>query len=253
MAQVDKRICLLGLPTTIGFASNSAVPAKAFQLCAFLALNRNKQHSRKFVSSLLWDNASEETTLTNLRQLLARIRHLLPGDEAPLVADKTSIAFKASATAIDLIEIETLLESAELEDRLRGLEMFRGDLLEFALDLTPQFQEWLTIERASLRETFFAGCAIALKDLTRYGQAPAHSMKRIERMMLAFEPEREASYRTLIEAYGRVGEFDEFRTSLPGIEVDAGVGARRQSERGHHRGHAADRIRQGIRCRRPAL
>lgn len=212
----------------MGLPAGAVFPAKGFQLIAYLAANRHKSHSRKFLSSLLWDSASETVALTNLRQLLVRIRRLFNDGELILEDQGSSLAFRPSTVLVDLVEFDRLTASPNLEDRLQGLEIYGGDLLEFSTDATAPFQDWLAIERTALRECFFAGCAAALKDLTQYGKAPARSMKHLEQLLLAIDPEREASYRALIDAYGRLGEIDQaervFAALKTVVALDEGAG-----------------------------
>jgi DNA-binding SARP family transcriptional activator/TolB-like protein len=199
----------MGLPATLGLSEKLFFPAKAFQLLAFLVLNRNRKHSRRYLASLLWDSASEEMALANLRQLLARMRRLMPGDELPLVVGKDSVAFRHASCVIDILEFEELMSGSEPGHRLDGLQLYRGELLESIIDTTAQFDEWLAIERSSLREGFYAACSDTFLDLTHYGHAAPSLMKRAERLLLSFDAEREDSYRVLIETYGRLGRFDD--------------------------------------------
>ncbi|WP_051041224.1 BTAD domain-containing putative transcriptional regulator [Mesorhizobium australicum] len=91
------------------------------------------------------------------------------------------------------------------------MPLVRGDLLEGVDDMTDQFSHWLARERVALRDRLFLMVQACLIELTKYGRAPEKSLKLIAERMLTFEPEREQSYRALIEAYGRNGMLDEAR------------------------------------------
>src|SRR3569832_2738605 len=81
-------------------------------------------------------------------------------------------------------------------------------MLEETLDASSIYAQWLTSARARLRELFFAAASKALMERTRFGNAPGEDLRAIERQLLGVEDDREASYRALIEAYGRNGMRD---------------------------------------------
>ncbi len=84
-------------------------------------------------------------------------------------------------------------------------------MLSGAGDANGEFHLWLLGERAKIKDKFFSSVATALLELTRYGRAGEADLKMIAERALAAEPEREQTYRALIEAYGRNGMFEEAR------------------------------------------
>lgn len=202
-------IRILGTPTAVVGGLPVVFPAKGFQLIALLARSPSGTVRRREAASLLWSRDTGAVAFANLRQLLSRIRRL-PAPIGQLVSGDTKVlVLGPSASAIDLCEFERAIGSDSLPDIMAGLGLFRGDLLEAVTDATDDFQHWLTGERASLRERFFGAASAALMELTRFGRASDGDLRAIGGRMLALQPGREATYRILIEAFGRNGNFLE--------------------------------------------
>ncbi|WP_374377426.1 BTAD domain-containing putative transcriptional regulator [Dongia sp.] len=205
----DVEFRLLGMPELARPSGNVVFPAKGFQLLALLARAPAKRLPRKEIAALLWDSESEAVALGNLRQLLTRVRKASQPESDLIEADAKSVALGHGAALIDLILFEITSRSGSPEQALRGLLLFRGDLLDGIGEATDSFQHWLIVERAALRDRFFAAASAILLELTRFGRASEQDLRLIADRMLAIEPEREASYRSLIEAFGRNGMFAE--------------------------------------------
>ena len=223
----DIEIRLLGLPELLRPVGGVVFPAKGFQLLALVARAPAKRLARKELASLLWDNDTEAAALSNLRQLLARIRRASAAYENLIDADTKTVALGGGGTLIDLNLFEIGFRSGSPEQALRGLMLFRGDLLEGIGETTDAFSHWLTLERAALRERFFAAASSILIELTRFGRAMDQDLRAIADRMLALDPERESSYRTLIEAYGRNGMYEDaeriYRALVAMLEGEFGI------------------------------
>ncbi len=202
-------ICTLGNPQAVGPFSEVAFPAKAFQLVTVLSRSRHQRISRKDAASLLWGGKSEAEALTNLRQLLARTKRAMPADWDLIISDNQSIFLGSDALAIDICKIDELLNSDQPEDHLQVFRLMQGDLLEGMSDTSDEFHHWLTVERSRFRELLFSAASSLLIELTRYGRADKSSLQLISEKLLTIAPEREESFRALIEAYGRNGDFKE--------------------------------------------
>lgn len=196
--ETDIEIRLLGLPELLRPVAGIVFPAKGFQLLALLTRAPTKRLGRKELASLLWDNDTDSAALGNLRQLLARVKRAGAAYENLIDADTKTVALGDGSALIDLNIFEIGYRSGSPEQALRSLMLFRGELLEGISDTTDAFSHWLTLERTVLRDRFFAAASSLLIELTRYGRASDHDLRTIADQMLALDPEREASYRTLI-------------------------------------------------------
>lgn len=199
--RVPNDICLLGLPDMRRPVAGTVFPAKGYQLLALLALAPSRRLGRQELASHLWDAASDAAALTNLRQLLTRLRRAAPHLPDLLVTDARVVGLGEAAAGIDLCRLLDAAAAAPGE----VIALFRGDLLEGITDITDSFSHWLIVERGRLRERFFAAVTSHLIELTRFGRAPEADLAAVADRLLAVDPEREASYRVLIEAYGRNG------------------------------------------------
>jgi len=200
------RITLLGHPAVAARPSGAVFPQKGFQLLAILCRAPRGECSRRRLASLLWDSESDATALANLRQLLARIRRALAGMGVALESRDQDIALGSLSTAIDLCAFQA--GGAADAEREASLRIYDGDLLESVDDATDAFLEWLTVERAALRQDFFCRAEAVLVERTKFGRAPPDLLNEVAARMLTLDPEREASYRVLIEAFGRNGMLD---------------------------------------------
>lgn len=227
VAENEIAVRILGSPQVSNLPGNIVFPAKGFQLIALLALAPSGRMTRKEAASLLWDSDSDSAALTNLRQLLIRMRRSLPDAEDLLSADAQTIAIGRLRPTIDLCRFEMETRSEHLPSAMTVFDFFRGDLLEGIDDATDAFAHWLTRERAALRERFFAFASMTLIELTRYGRASKRDLTLIAMRLLALEPEREASYRAIIEAYGRNGMHEDaaqtYQSLMQMLEREHGV------------------------------
>ena len=201
-------IRVIGVPTAMEARAGQAFPAKGFQLIALLARAPSGMVRRREAASLLWEAASDAEAFVNLRQLLVRIRRFPAPAGAFVVADGQSVALGPGVDAIDLCTFNRLMASDAPEQILEGTALFKGELLEGAVEASGEFLDWLTRERVRLRDQFFEVTSRALMEMTRYGRASEHDLRSLADRMLAVDPEREATYRALIEAFGRNGSFD---------------------------------------------
>ncbi|HWA91098.1 MAG TPA: BTAD domain-containing putative transcriptional regulator [Rhizomicrobium sp.] len=202
------RITLLGHPTVAARLPGAVFPEKGFQLLAILCRVPKGECSRRKLASLLWDAQDDAVALANLRQLLARIRRALAGSGAALESKGQAVALGSLKAAIDLGRFQ---DDADAE---ASIALYGGDLLDSVDDATDAFLEWLRIERVALRQDFFCRAEAVLIERTKFGRAPRDLLNDIAARMLALDPEREASYRALIEAFGRNGMLDEAQRHL---------------------------------------
>ncbi|MBZ9801076.1 BTAD domain-containing putative transcriptional regulator [Mesorhizobium sp. ES1-6] len=202
-------ICLLGVPEISNESEQAIFPTKGFQLLALLARAKSGRLTRKEAASFLWDSQSDAAALINLRQLISRMKRGLSGHNGVLAVGPQTIALGDDRLAVDLCRFEVRSQADDVNVATDALRLFRGELLEGADNTTDEFSHWLARERAALREDFMAAASKVLIELTRFGRASRANLDFVAAKMLALDPEREASYRTLVEAYGRNGMFDE--------------------------------------------
>lgn len=203
----DFRISLFGRPQ-IDFAAEK-MPAKGFLLLALLVSAPGLRLTRSSAASYLWSSASDSEALVNLRKLLSQLRRIQPVCGELIVTSSSDIRLGSGAEAIDLFRFLKLCRSKDSIDMIEALFLYKTELLLGVEEPTSAFSQWLLMERASLRERFFGLAETALVELTRYGRAPREDLLRLRDHVLAIEPEREASYRMFIYAFGRNGMFNE--------------------------------------------
>lgn len=195
---------VLGSAEFVSSGQRQKLPEKGFQLLSFLSLAPARRATRRQLADLLWDSTDDATSLGNLRQLLVRIRRF-PAIDAMLGADTVAIWLEPGPPRTDLGQFLNLVSADSLAETQEAMSTYRGDLLAEVLDMSPRYAEWLGSARVRLREMFFAAASKVLMELTRFGNAPVEDLRVVEQQLLTVEGDREASYRALIEAYGRNG------------------------------------------------
>jgi DNA-binding SARP family transcriptional activator/Tfp pilus assembly protein PilF len=195
---------ILGLPR-LDFLSDKTFPSKGYALLAILLLAPGRELSRHAAATMLWEDIGQQNALGNLRQLLARMLKAQPSGQQLLIASPTSIRAGASALQSDLCLFLDACQSEDPQLRRNGLLAMRGELLQ-GLDVgQDQLYLWLLSERLRLRDHFFELAQTVLRDITRYGSSKPNEVALIANHIINFEPDREESYKLVIDAYARTG------------------------------------------------
>ncbi|GIV95847.1 MAG: hypothetical protein KatS3mg057_0504 [Herpetosiphonaceae bacterium] len=179
-------------------------------LLAYLVLHADAPLPRKHLAYLFWPDSQESQAHTNLRNLLHRLRRLLPDADTYLEADAVQIRWKPDAPytcdvhhfqqAID--QAQSLLSSGEqsgAEQALRkAIQLYQDDLLPGCYD------DWIVPLREQLRQQFFWALDRLLQLLeTRqaYDEAVTYGHIWISR-----DPLAETAYQRLMRFYALKGD-----------------------------------------------
>lgn len=134
---------------------------KEAALLIYLA-QTGQTHSREFIAELLWDGRTTQQSLSNLRTALARLRKQV-GD-ALLVTRKSLALSPEICQQVDaVILLQTLAEIGQIDttakaDTLqKALDSYHGDFLAgFYLPDAPNFEQWMLVTRAHIRQQVIA-------------------------------------------------------------------------------------------------
>ncbi len=190
------------------------VSHKTYALIAYLAIESDRPHSRDMLASLFWPNQPDHIALTNLRQTLHRISHVLgtnAGDPSCFLVSNYDIQFNTNCDcSLDLKQFCNLFEICDkhhssgtklCESCLKNLkavvDLYRGDLLAgFSISGCHDFQWWLTCRQ----EEYHQKVMEALKRLiTHYELYGDFSLAiQFARQALELEPWSELLHRRLI-------------------------------------------------------
>ena len=167
----DFEIRVDGLPVR-GFDTD-----KTRALLAYLAVERDRAHTRAHLAGLLWSDQPDEMALHNLRQTLSYLRRALgetPGAAVFLQVERETIRLHPQAQVrVDVHDFEAGLAAAYRHfdqrdgrgrlnaQRLRAaLDLHCGPFLDqLALEGSPLFDEWATLRREQLLQRCVEGLA----------------------------------------------------------------------------------------------
>lgn len=202
-----------GLEITLaGQLLDAFMSNKAPALLAYLAVTQRTQ-PRDHLATLLWSEMADADAKNNLRQVLTNLRKIL---DPYLIVTRDSVSLnRTAAYFVDVLAFEEQLHAsspvavdplrADVTPLQQAAVLYQGDFLaSFTVREAPEFEEWLWIQRARLRELALH----ALHQLTeihlacgRYGQVIESA-----RQSLRIEPWREEAYRHLMLALARSGQ-----------------------------------------------
>ncbi|MEM7114186.1 MAG: BTAD domain-containing putative transcriptional regulator, partial [Chloroflexota bacterium] len=122
-------------------------------LVSYLIVTREAQ-TREHIADLLWESTSTKQALRRLRQLLHRMRSLIPD----LQVTRRTVSFKPQPdTIVDFVQLNEALASDNLAQIEEGLRLYTGELLEgFYVEGAPRLNEWLLAEQERLRHRLLA-------------------------------------------------------------------------------------------------
>lgn len=177
---------------------------KLVALLAYLGRRSGIMVPRETVCGLLWADTGDEQARASLRQAVATLRKSL-GSEAEtfLLSDKTSLGLADDEWHIDL---NRFFEASDREDHHEATELWNGEFLEGFAPVTPEFDRWLSAERALFEARYQNSLNEIMKaaaDAREWEAALAHANS-----LLALNELQEHVHQTIMQVNIELGRFD---------------------------------------------
>jgi DNA-binding SARP family transcriptional activator len=185
-------------------------------LLAYLLLHRAAPQSRHRLAFLFWPDSPEGQALTNLRNLLYRLRQDLPEADRFLRVDRNTLQWRSEAPfELDVARFEEALDRAEMAlsgipngasaDRARAQQALEQAVAVYEGDLLPSsYEDWIIPERERLRQAYQRALDRLVRLLEDQQAYPAAI--RYAQQLLRHDPLREASYRRLMRLHALIGD-----------------------------------------------
>lgn len=188
------------------------VPASFFRIAAYLALSAPDQvQPRSRLSALFWPNADVGGAAANMRQAVARIRHLQKEHDFRLIQANVSTLHISPGADLycDLIALTRHMAGEQLLTPLQLCKVYGGELLGDQDPGSEEFEEWLSLRRNELLLRVLDGIAEGIRPDAQLSQADRSTCAR---RLLELDPYREDAVCVLMEEaaerrhYARVSE-----------------------------------------------
>lgn len=180
-------------------------------LLTYLVLHRHAPQSRSQLAYVFWPDSTESQAHTNLRNLLHKLRKVLPNADQVLYMDRHTVQWRSeSPWKLDVLDFESAIacaDKAEQEEdyfaqRLaleQAARVYTGDLLPDCYD------EWIFSERHRLCQLFLDVLERLAQLLEQQGDY-TRAISTAQRL-LHHDPLHEATYRHLMRLYAASGNF----------------------------------------------
>jgi DNA-binding SARP family transcriptional activator len=141
-----------------------AQPKRLALLCWLHLARPVGPRARETLLATFWPEHSERRARQALNQALAFLRRAL-GDDVVLSRGRTAVEVAAARFLSDVSAFEAALEAGRRRDALRH---YGGDLLPgFHVRATPDFEDWLEVERARLKGTALRTSRALIAEISR--------------------------------------------------------------------------------------
>ena len=197
------RIKLLGGYAVLDdIAGEVAPPArKAQALLAILALSAGQWHGRDRLAGLLWSDRQEARSRNRLRQAMASIRNLGESLGIDLIeTDGDRVQLRDGVAETDAAAFQKL----GADDPIAATDLYAGDLLDGFMAPDAAFQDWLSGERAALREIACETFQRAIARAEDNGDRP--KAVKLAKRLVGLDPYRESGHRRLMELHAAAGD-----------------------------------------------
>jgi DNA-binding SARP family transcriptional activator len=195
------------------------IPSRAARsLFAYLAVNRDRRHTRDLLAGLFWPDLPEAKARRRLSQALWQVQDVLAetsAGEPYLLTTTDAVVFNSAAPFwLDVDQFERALDVVEPDEQLdpggrwialdqlrAAVELYRGDFLAGFYD------DWVTFEQERLRERYLNALTVLVDLLAGAGdnqQALAYA-----RRLTNHDPLRETAHRAAIRLYFLLGRVND--------------------------------------------
>ena len=174
-------------------------PGKPLALLIYLATSPGRCASREHLLNLLWADANPERGLRTLRQTVFRLRQTL-GDNAVVSSGRDL------ALSLDLVyDRDEFLASVSAGEFEKATALYKGPFLaDFGVPGGAEFEHWADRERDRLQAAYIRTAESLIRSRLDHAQ---HDTAIAEaRRLREFDPDRESSWRLLLEALASSGD-----------------------------------------------
>lgn len=218
---------------TIDGATVELPTRKSALLLAYLAVPAGAAHARDKLADLLWSTSGQEQARGSLRHALAALRKVLGPDA--IVAPRDAVRLRPGVLAVDLDAIAAIADG-RVAPEIGGAgspaaTLWHGGFLDGVSADGEALGDWLVFERTrsrGLRQAALERAVAALGAASRHREAID-----VATYLVALDPLREHSHRTLMQVYAACGErskaLEQFRQLTRLLLAELGVAPSAQS------------------------
>src|SRR5262245_26742488 len=122
-------------------------------LLAYLALSPKGSQQRRKLTTLIWGEAADETTLDNLRRCLWALRKALGDDEHRILASEgEDVVLDISALRIDVLAFRRLSAQSDMGELQAAANLYNGEFLDGLGIDSEEFESWRRAEALRYRD-----------------------------------------------------------------------------------------------------
>jgi TolB-like protein len=167
---------------------------------AYLALHSGRPVTRDRLAGLLWGDRGNAQARDSLRQSIAAVRQAFRcAGLDPVASERDFLRFSIESIDLDCLRFEVL--SRDTAGWEEAAVLYRGPLLDGIDGLTPEYETWLTGERAR-----FNAIAVQLVEDIAGRSRPSEPALCLARQLLAEDPVCEPVCRALMRLHAAKGD-----------------------------------------------
>jgi TolB-like protein/DNA-binding SARP family transcriptional activator len=195
-------------------------------LLAYLALSPKSSEQRRKVTTLLWGDAADETTLENLRNCLWSLRKALGDAEHRTIAsDGEDIVLDTAAFDVDALTFRWLAAQSGRAELEEAAKLYSGGLLD-GLDIESEaFESWRREDATRFKDQAIDVLARLMAQRAESGEI--EQAVDAGRRILRLEPLHESALRRLMRLYAdserRPTAIQLYRTLSDALKADLGA------------------------------
>ena len=169
-------------------------------LLTYLTLHRSVPQLRSRLAYLLWPDSTDAQAHTNLRNLLYKLRVMLPEVNAFLCIERQTLCWRPDMLwSLDVQDFEQALSQAEAArpDERAEQQMLERAMKLYQSDLLPScYEDWICSERDRLRQAYEGALERLIELFEQQGSYVVAI--RVAQRLLRSDPLRETTYRSLV-------------------------------------------------------
>lgn len=205
----DLTLKLFGKPRSLLHGERPALPSKGFQLLSYLTFQDGHRIRRQAAAALLWEDIDTTRSMSNLRQLLARIRRHSGAENDLIGATDEEIYLTPMSMQSDLFHLLSVSEETDLDTLIEVLCSISGSLMETEDPETEELSLWLEINRSKLQTRIFDLFEKCFTELSRFGIAKKQVCRSLADKLLALELDDERAFQMVYDTYHRLDMIEE--------------------------------------------